>query len=508
MPDFSTSTATPASVEADLLILPLFDGPVAGPGVKEVGKALGVDLVATAKEHGHNGKAGRTMSIPTMGKIPARNVLLLGVGTKADADLDTVRRAAGKAASAASGFATVATTIQQVARGTVADAVQAAVEGALLGAYRFDRYKTSDGKAKKRESDKLASVVFLGRADARAARNGIERGRILAESTAIARDLVNTPSGDLTPEVMATTARKIAKEVGLKIKVYSDAELERGRFGGIIGVGKGSAHPPRLIELTYQGAAASRKPIGLVGKGITFDSGGLSIKDAKNMEAMKMDKAGASSMLAAMRAIALLKPKVNVVAALACAENMPSGSAQRPGDVIHHRNGKTSEVLNTDAEGRLVMADALALLVEKGARPIVDAATLTGACIVALGDQITGVMGNDPATVKAVLKAGEEAGEPGWELPLWEGYNAQIESNVADIKNIGSRGGGTITAALFLQNFVDDTPWVHLDVAGTAWTDSGNAMGPKGATGNPVRTVVRFVLNQASSLGRSRTRSR
>ncbi|HEX5948734.1 MAG TPA: leucyl aminopeptidase, partial [Actinomycetota bacterium] len=258
----------------------------------------------------------------------------------------------------------------------------------------------------------------------------------------------------------------------------------------------GSANPPRLIELRYKGGGR-RRPVALTGKGITFDSGGLSIKDAKQMEWMKSDMAGAATMLGAMRAVAQLKPKVNVVAAIPSAENLPGGSAIRPGDVLTHRGGKTSEVLNTDAEGRLVLADALAYLAEQKPRLIVDAATLTGACMIALGDEIWGVMGSDRALIRELLDTGQEAGEPGWELPLWTSYRKQIKSNVADVKNIGNRYGGAITAALFLKEFVGDVPWAHLDIAGTAFAEKGGDYWPAGATGNPVRTVIRFLERQA-----------
>jgi leucyl aminopeptidase len=289
----------------------------------------------------------------------------------------------------------------------------------------------------------------------------------------------------------------MAKEVGLVSKVWSDAELKRGGFGGIIGVGQGSVNPPRLIELRYE-AGGKQAPIALTGKGIAFDSGGLSIKDASGMESMKSDMGGAASILGAMRAIALLKPRVNVIAAIPSSENMPSGSAIRPGDVLRHRNGKTSEVLNTDAEGRLVLADALAYLAEGKPKVIVDTATLTGACMVALGEDLWGAMGNDRRLVRELLAAGEAAGEPGWELPLYEPYRRLIDSEVADVKNVGKRWGGAITAGLFLREFVGDVPWVHIDIAGPAFAERAGDYWPKGATGVPVRTLVRYVLSQAA----------
>ena len=319
-----------------------------------------------------------------------------------------------------------------------------------------------------------------------------------------ARDLVNTPALEATPDYLAKEAQRMAREVGLRVKIWKKAELERGGMGGILGVGRGSVNEPRMIELEYSGSGRGA-PIAISGKGITFDSGGLSIKDAKNMETMKCDMAGAAAMLATMRTVALLKPRVNVIAAIPSSENMPGGSAIRPGDILTHRGGRTSEVLNTDAEGRLVLADALAYLNEKHPRVIIDAATLTGACMVALGDQITGVMGNDDHLIRDIIAAGERAGEPMWELPLFREYHAQIDSTVADVKNIGERWGGAITAALFLDEFVGDTPWAHLDIAGPAFTERGGDYTPKGGTGVPVRTMVEYILSQAGS-GPSRRR--
>jgi leucyl aminopeptidase len=282
--------------------------------------------------------------------------------------------------------------------------------------------------------------------------------------------------------------------VGLKVKVWTKAQLQQGGFGGILGVGAGSANDPRLIELTYEGG--SGKPIALSGKGVTFDSGGLSLKDAKQMEWMKADMAGAASILGVMRAVGRLKPRINVIAAIPSAENLPGGTAIRPGDVLTHRGGKTTEVLNTDAEGRLILADALAYLAEKEPRMIVDTATLTGACVIALGDQLWGVMGTDDRVIDGLLAAGREAGEPGWRLPLWDGYRDQLKSTVADVKNIGGRWGGAINAALYLSEFVGETPWAHVDIAGVAFAQSPGDYWGVGGTGIPVRTLVRFIESQ------------
>ncbi|HSJ50248.1 MAG TPA: leucyl aminopeptidase, partial [Actinomycetota bacterium] len=445
---------------------------------------------------GNTGKRGESLLVPNAGidDVEASAVLLLGVGGRRDAGPDACRRAIGRVAAQLAKRRRVATTLPQIAGRAFEDAVQATVEGLLLGSYRFDRYKSNG------EKRPLEAVEILGgaRADARAAKAALTRGQVVAESQMWARDLVNTPAIDLSPAQLAKEAQAMAKQLGLAVKVWSEAELKRGGFGGILGVGQGSVNPPRLIELRYSGGGRSA-PIALTGKGIAFDSGGLSIKDATQMEHMKIDMGGAASILGTMRAIALLKPRVNVIAAIPSSENMPSGSAIRPGDVLRHRNGKTSEVLNTDAEGRLVLADALAYLAEQEPRVIIDTATLTGACMIALGEELWGAMGNDRQLVREILAAGEAVGEPGWELPLYEPYRKLIDSEVADVKNIGKRYGGAITAALFLREFVGDVPWVHLDIAGPAFAERSGDLWPKGATGIPVRTLVRYVLSQATA---------
>jgi leucyl aminopeptidase len=495
VPKIQLASTSPAEVEADLLIVPAFEGPVAGPGLKELIRSLDPDPVDVLRQNRFRGKLGETFLLPAGGQIGSDSVLVVGLGEAADVDADRIRRMAGKIAGRASKFGRVATSLPQAFKGWP-DAVQAFVEGVLLGAYRFDRYKTP----KNGEGPRWRTVVVLGtgRTDARAGREAIRRGQTLAESVAWARDLVNTPAADAPPAFLAQEAKRMAREVGLQCKVLTKTELQRGGFGGILGVGQGSDNEPRLIELRYSGGGTGA-PIALSGKGITFDSGGLSIKDAKGMEWMKSDMAGAATMMAAMRAIAILKPKVNVIAAIPSAENMSGGSATRPGDILRHRGGRTSEVLNTDAEGRLVLADALAYLTEKKPRLIVDAATLTGACMIALGDELWGVMGSDRDVVRQLLDAGEEAGEPGWELPLWAPYRKKIDSDVADVKNIGDRYGGAITAALFLKDFVGDVPWAHMDIAGTAFSERPGDYWAKGATGNPVRTIVRFVEQQAAT---------
>jgi leucyl aminopeptidase len=495
VPTFTFSTQSPASVKADVVVLPVYEGPEPGPGVRDV---KGLDLIGLYRAAGYKGKRGETLLVPNTGieGLNASAVVLAGVGKRSDASPDACRRAIGRVARQVSRRVRVATTMPQIAPRAFDEAVQATAEGILLGSYRFDRYKSkSDG-----DKQALKEVILLGgaKADARAAKAALERGQVIAESQSWARDLVNTPALDLPPAELAREAQAMAKRMGLKSKVWTEAELEKGGFGGILGVGQGSSRPPRLIELSYDGGGKGAS-IALTGKGIAFDSGGLSIKPAEGMEHMKMDMGGAASILATMRAIALLKPRVNVIAAIPSSENMPSGSAIRPGDVLKHRGGKTSEVLNTDAEGRLVLADSLAYLAEKKPRVIIDTATLTGACMVALGDEVWGAMGNDRGLIRDILAAGDAAGEPGWELPMYEPYRKLIDSDVADIKNIGKRNGGAITAAMFLREFVGDIPWVHLDIAGPAFSERVGDYWPKGATGIPVRTLVRYVLDKAST---------
>jgi len=488
---YAFSTESAADIDAGLLILPVFEGGEPGPGVREVGLA---EAYAAAKRTGKKGENLLVAGSADAG-FAAGAVLLVGVGPKGAFDVTALRRSLGAVGGTARRFGSVATTFPLAlgARQSI-EAIQAAAEGLGLGSYRFRRYKTGED-----EGAALERVTILGspRWDGRAARAAVARADVLVDAACWARDLVNTPAGDLPPAEIAKAAQAMAKGAGLTCKVWNENQLAQGGFGGILGVGKGSVNPPRMIEITYRGAGARSRPIALTGKGIAFDSGGLSLKDAGGMENMKDDMGGAASILATMKAAAALKLKVNVIAAIPCSENMPSGSAQKPGDVITHRGGTTSEVLNTDAEGRLVLADALAYLTEQDPVCIVDTATLTGACMVALGTDIAGAMGTSDELARELIRAGSAAGEPIWQLPLHADYRKLIDSKVADIKNIGKRYGGAITAAWFLAEFVGDVPWMHLDIAGPAFSEHGNDLGPAGATGFPVRTLVGFLSARA-----------
>jgi leucyl aminopeptidase len=361
----------------------------------------------------------------------------------------------------------------------------AAAEGFLLGSYAFSRYLTEQPKASTR-----VTVTGATKAD-------IKRAEIYCEATAWARDLVNEPPSGRNPEAVAEQAKDRASKAGLKVKILDEAALAKQGMNGILTVGKGSDAPPRLLLLTYEPRGA-KGFLGLVGKGITFDSGGLSIKTGEGMETMKMDCSGGAAVIAAMTALPALGLKIKVVAAVALAENMPGGSAVKPGDVIRHYGGHTSEVLNTDAEGRLVLADALAWMAEQGPDAMVNIATLTGAMAVALGTRVAGVLSNRPELSAELLAASERTGEPLWEMPLVDDYRKLMKSNVADIKNIsGIRQGGAITAGLFLKDFVGDTPWAHLDIAGPAWVDKPEHYLPAGASGYGTRLLLDWITSRA-----------
>jgi leucyl aminopeptidase len=471
--------------KADLLVVPVFSGARPGPGAELVDDALGGTLADFMREADFDGKRGEVLAVPTGGQLSARAALLLGVGDADAFDAGAIRRAGAVLAKRAARVAAVATTLLDAAGPDVDRvlAAQAFAEGVVLGSYQFLRYK-SDAK-----SSKLARVLVVSKADAKV-RAGLARGARIAEAVLWARDLINEPAAAKSPADVADLARAIARTSGLKVKVYAGEQLVRARMGGVLGVGNGSDRPPRFLRLEYAPASA-KSTLALVGKGVVFDSGGLSLKTAGGMETMKTDMSGAAAVIAAMSTLRDLAVKTRVIAYVPLVENMPSGAAMRPGDVLTMRNGKTVEVLNTDAEGRLILADALSLASEEGADAIIDLATLTGAVTTALGDKIAGLMGSDDAWVTQVSEAAERAGERMWHLPLPEDYRRNLDSEIADLRNISSGGGaGTLTAGLFLKEFAGDAPWVHLDIAGTARSSSDDAETSKGGTGYGVRTLI------------------
>jgi len=373
--------------------------------------------------------------------------------------------------------------------------VRAVVEGALVGNFDPDYYR-SDRKDQK--IDEL-TILASGNSDKAALEKAANEAQIIGESQNFTRDLVNEPSNRMTPTILGDRARKMCQEVGLKCEVYGADKIKELKMGAFWSVAQGSDEPPALIVMKYEPASAPEKPVlGLVGKGITFDTGGISIKPADGMEKMKYDMAGGATMIGAMRAIALLKLKVKVIGIVCATENMPSGKAQKPGDVQIAMSGKSIEIINTDAEGRLVLADGLFYARQLGCTHLVDAATLTGAVVVALGYANAGIFANDDAMYERFHKANEEAGEKMWRLPLDDEYKENIKSTIADIVNSGGRWGGAINAAMFLNEFAEDTPWIHLDIAGTAWMEDQKAWIAKGPSGIALRSLVEFVKSFAS----------
>jgi leucyl aminopeptidase len=368
-----------------------------------------------------------------------------------------------------------------------ADAVRAIVEGAIVGNFDPDTYKSD------RRNQEVESLTVVGSGDQVSLQRAMDEAQIVAESQNFTRELVNEPSNRMTPTMLAKRAQEMSKEVGLKCEVYGADKIKELKMGAFWGVAQGSDEPPALIVMRYEPAGAPEKPVlGLVGKGITFDTGGISIKPADGMEKMKYDMAGGATMIGAMRAIALLKPKVKVIGIVCATENMPSGKAQKPGDVQTAMSGKTIEIINTDAEGRLVLADGLSYARQLGCTYLVDAATLTGAVVVALGYANAGIFASDENLYQRFATALGKAGEKMWRLPLDDEYKDQIKSNIADIMNTGGRWGGAITAAMFLKEFAEETPWIHLDIAGTAWMEDNKAWIAKGPSGIAVRSLVEF----------------
>ncbi len=494
-----------AKVQADIVAVFVGRGKKEGELVwSEEAKALdtplagGLTEIAEAEEF--EPEIGKSLIIHSHSLIPGKRVLLVGTGSVADLTMRDWQTVAATIARKAKevGAKRVAVAVSSILLDTFGtqETSQGLAEGMLLGSYVFTKHKGKGAKQKKNVIEEVHVVVPAGRLQAVA--NGLSNGDVVAQAVVLARDLVNEPPSVTTPTYLARQAEAIAKSSPLITADILDRKgMESLGMGGILGIAAGSDEEPKCIKLTYKGGG--RKTIALVGKGITFDSGGLSIKPSEAMETMKIDMAGGAALLGVFQALADLKPKVNVVGIICATENMPSGSAIKPGDVVTAMNGKTIEILNTDAEGRVVLADGLSYAVEK-VKPdvIIDIATLTGACVVALGEEISGLFSND-AKLGASLKAAASAsGENVWELPLAKEYKGLLKSSVADIKNIsGKRYGGATNGALFLQEFVPDTvPWAHLDIAGPAWAEKDTALEPRGATGVGVRMILAWLLKQ------------
>jgi leucyl aminopeptidase len=508
----TVDSRAPTDAAADLLAIPLpkrARGARLAPRIAALDRA-GRGAISGALASGDfTGKTGETLLVyPTGGRLRAKRLLLVGLGEAEAPDADVLRRVAGAAVADAGArrASRVAIAVPHLPEAGFADRIQALAEGCVLAGYRFDTYRTGQ---EAKEGGRVAAVsLLLERGDLPAARSAAARGTTLAESQNVARRLSDTPANDLPPAELAREAQRIAREVGLRARVLEVPALERLGMGGILAVGGGSSHPPRLIALEHhprtpgartrkgtRGKAARQPaPVCVVGKGITFDSGGISIKPAAGMEEMKHDMSGAAAVIGALRACALLGVPQPVVGVIGAAENMPSGTAYRPGDVVRTMAGKTIEVLNTDAEGRVVLADALHYArTHYEPCAIVDLATLTGACMVALGRWASGLFGNDERLIAMVRAAGDATAERAWPMPLLDGHKEEIRSQIADIKNTGGRQAGASTAAAFLSHFVGDTPWVHLDIAGTGWLTNGGGYLKRGATGVGVRLLLQLL---------------
>lgn len=477
-------------IECDALVVGIFEGEKPEGGVlAEIDKRTGGVLTSLIETGEFAGKSGESAYIHNPGEMKARRLLLLGAGKREDFTTDNVRRMAGTAARTLRGKKARTFAFLRRSDLAAAESAQAATEGALLALFEPDKYHTSD-KTENHLDQMILATNGEGVDDAKA---GVERGRIIAEATNFGREVINEPSNVMTPTELARQAEDVARTYGLELDVLEESQMRDLGMGSLLGVAQGSAEPAKLIVLRYTPKTASDETIAIVGKGITFDTGGISIKPADGMEKMKYDMAGGATTIAAMRAIAQLKPTVNVLGIVPATENMPGGRAQRPGDVVRAMTGKTIEVINTDAEGRLVLADAVAYARKLGATKIVDLATLTGAVSIALGDVYVAILGNNQEWTDTVMATAKKSGEKFWQLPLDKEYREQIKSEIADIKNVGGRKAGTITGAYFIREFVEDTPWVHLDIAGTAWNDSNKTYLSVGPTGVCVRTLVNLV---------------
>jgi len=486
-------------IKAGAIVVNLLEGTERLDGdIANIDKALDGAISQLVAQGEIKGKLNEVTIIHTLGKLPAVRVVVAGLGKQQELTQDRVRGVVAETCRLLRqrGVDSMATIAQGAGMAgiTLEGAAQAVTEGALLGLYSFRRHMTKEA-----EHGEIKQVLIVGDDETKLSilEQGCHKGRVLAEATKLARDMVNEPANYMTPSHMAEMATKLAEKYGLEVRVFEREQMQGLGMGALLGVAQGSRQPPKFIVLHYRGADSTKVDVALVGKGITFDSGGISIKPSEKMEEMKGDMAGGAAVMAAISAVAQLKPKINVTAIIPATENLPGGSALKPGDILTAMNGKTIEIVSTDAEGRLILADALSYARKLGAERMVDVATLTGACRIALGDVCTGGFGNNQELVDKVIAAGTEAGELIWQMPMYEEYKEQNKSDVADIKNTGGRYGGAITAAQFLAEFVGDTPWVHLDIVGTSLSEKELTYRVKGATGVPVRTLVNFIMSLA-----------
>ena len=488
-------TANFQEANVDALVVAVFKDEKASSGIlKDLDKLTGGIVASVFKAEEFKGEAGETALIRFAAKGKgAGRLLLVGVGDKNDYDVAGVANAAGTATRFLRKRNLKSFAFNPRSEDDAVEVAQNAMQGAITSQFELDKYRTKDKNNKAIDS----LTLFIEGANAADLKKGLSRGQAIGDSMNFTRDLANEPPNILHPTEMAKRAQAMAKEVGLTCKILDEAQMIKLGMGSLMSVSIGSEEPAKLIVLKYEPKKSTAKKgemLALVGKGITFDTGGISLKPGEGMDAMKYDMSGGATVLGTMRAIGILKPSVPVLGVVAAVENMPDGKASRPSDVVTAMNGKTIEILNTDAEGRLILADAVAYAEKQGATSIIDLATLTGAVIIALGDINTGVMGNDQGIVDEIINCGKEVGENFWQLPLGKEYSKGIKSEIADIKNIGPpRKAGTIVGGAFIQEFVDKAKWAHLDIAGTAWADSEKPFRAKGPTAIAVRTLLKLV---------------
>lgn len=485
---FSTATGDPARGKTPLLVV-LHPADAALPaGLKALDTQMKGALSLALKRKAFSGAKDETLLLLNDAAGPER-VLLVGSGSNDTKALTRAATLAGRKANALN-VGALALWSEELQ----GERVEGVIAGLSLGAWEFRELMAAPKKGPPRKPLSSARIYVE---NVRATKAAFEAGVAVAEGQRLARRLAMLPGNICTPQYLADAAKDIAKRHKLAVKVLGRAEMKKLGMGSFLAVAQGTTQDPKLIVLEYKGGKAGEAPVALIGKGLCFDTGGVSIKPAPGMETMKFDMSGAAGVLGAMEAIARIKPKLNVIGLVGSTTNVVDGDAIRPGDVVRASDGTTIEIQNTDAEGRLVLADVITYAKRYKPQAMVDAATLTGAVVIALGNVTVGVMGNDQAVVDEALAAGKRGGEIGWQLPLFEEYKEQLKSDVADLRNIGGRGAGTITAGLFLQHFAGDTPWVHLDVAGTAYSETDLVVIPKGPTGTPVRTFVEFVRGRA-----------
>lgn len=485
--------------QTSLLVIGVFEGDQDFPHSKDLDSLVSSSIRETLENKEFRGTFGSSIVVYTLGRGPMKKIMLLGLGKREKFTDESARICAGKAARKAQELGIKEFSMLQFPN-LDEGLVEAMTEGIALALYSFDKYKEA-----KEPASKIEEVTILINSDSLRFQSVVEKANIIVDAVNFARDIGNLPPNDCPPAHLASIAVSLAQDYGIKARIMDRYELENMGMGGIVAVGKGSNNPPKLIVLEYTGANdPQQKPYLLVGKAVTFDTGGISIKPSEKMDEMKFDKCGGCTVLAIVRAIASMKLAVNVVGIVPSVENMPSATSYRPGDIIRMYNGKSVEVLNTDAEGRMILADAIAYgIVTYGPKAVIDLATLTGAAIIALGANVAPLIGNNKQLTDRLRKLSDKTREKMWELPLYDEYYEQIRSIYADIKNIGGRPGGAITAAAFLSNFVNDVPWVHIDIAGTAWTQEGThekSYNHRGATGFGVRTLVKLLMEDEKQL--------